>query len=143
MDKKIKENGGVSKGDFIIEEYANNHYEIKRLYISRNAKKVLREIWESNGKGEVPQTWTTQHLGKKILDEFCNGENVGIVGEYEINRDDRGRISIVRSYSNGMQGLRECAEYFNLEVDPTWNNLQLGSRLIKHIKALNEACKKD
>ena len=137
MANEIKENGGVSKGDFIIEEYANHHYEIKRLYISGNARKVLKEICESNGKGEVPQTWTTQHLGKKILDEFCNGENAGTVGEYEIERDNQGRISIIRSYSNRMQGLRECAEYFHFEVDPQWNNLQLGARLIKYIKSMN------
>lgn len=139
MEKKLKENGGVSRGEFIIEEYANHHYEIKRLYISRNAKKALTEIWENNGKGEVPPTWNTQHLGKKILDEFCNGKNTGTVGEYEIDRDDQGRISVIRTYSNRMQGLRECVKAFNFKVDDNWTNLQIVARLIKHIKALNEA----
>lgn len=143
MEHKLKEHGGVSKGDFIIEEYANNHYEVKRLYISRNAMKALKEIWESSGKGEAPQTWTTQHLGRKILDEFCNGERTGTVGEYEIERDEQNRISVIRTYSNRMNGLRECAEFFDFTVDPKWNNLQLGARLIKHIRALDGTEKKD
>lgn len=141
MEQRL--NDSISRNDFIIEEYANNHYEVKRLYISRNAMKALIEIWESNGKGEVPKTWTTQHLGKKILDDFCNGERVGTVGEYEIERDEQNRISVIRTYSNRMEGLRECAAFFGFTVDPKWNNLQLGARLIKHIKALNEADKQE
>lgn len=140
-ETKLKPNGGVSRGDFIIEEYANHHYEIKRLYISRNAKDTLKEIWKNNSKGEIPKTWTTQYLGKKILDELCDGENKGVLGEYEIERDEQGRISIIRTYFNRMQGFRECAEYFHFEVDPTWNNLQMGAKLIKHIKSLKESDK--
>lgn len=143
-ERKITDD--VSLGDFMLYCYDGNHYEVERVYIDRTAMQALRDIWALCTKEPIPTTCSNnQSLGKRILDEFCNGERKGIIQDFEIVREADNSISVYRVYGKGrvMQGLRECSEHFKFPYDKGWNNMQLGARLMKYLKELKEANKKE
>ena len=80
----------MAKNSEIIDEFVvtindNNSVSVSRIYKSTMA--ALKEIAEANGI-EVQKSWTTQHLGRLLLSQFCNGEKEGTIGEYTIEREN-------------------------------------------------------
>ena len=54
-----------------------------------------------------------------------------ISGEFIIEIDKTGHVSVYRIYDNVIGSLREIYKTENLEFDPTWNTRQMGNNLIK------------
>ena len=54
-----------------------------------------------------------------------------ISGEFIIEIDKTGHVSVYRIYDNVIKSLREVYEKENLEYDPNWNTRQMGNDLIK------------
>ncbi len=54
-----------------------------------------------------------------------------ISGEFIIEIDKTGHVSVYRIYDNVIDSLREVYEKENLEYDPNWNTRQMGNNLIK------------
>lgn len=118
-------------GEFIVTIHDNNSVEVSRIY--KSTKKVLREIWEGAGKGDVPPTWTTQDLGRHILNELCGGAREATLGEYTIEREDNNRINVIKTYKNTKEGLCEAAKELNFPLDPReqgWNTQRFGRILV-------------
>ena len=123
-------------GEFIVTIDDNNSVSVSRIY--KSTMKALTEIAESKGI-EVLKTWTTQHLGRLLLTQFCNGEKEGTIGEYTIEREDNNRINVVRTYSNTMDGLREAAKVIGYTDDPKekgWNTQNFGRHLVIYAQSL-------
>lgn len=100
----------MAKKSAIVGEYIVT-VDDSKIYVSRIYKSTmaaLKEVAEANGI-DVKSTWTTQHLGRLLLTQFCNGATAGTIGEYEIQRDPNNRINVIRTYTNSSQGLREAA----------------------------------
>ena len=100
--------------------------------------KALTEIAESKGI-EVLKSWTTQHLGRMLLTQFCNGEKEGTIGEYTIEREANNRINVIRTYSNTMYGLREATKVIGYTEDPKekgWNRQHFGCHLVIYAQSL-------
>ena len=123
-------------GEFIVTIDDNNSVSVSRIY--KSTMKALTEIAESKGI-EVLKTWTTQHLGRLLLTQFCNGEKEGTIGEYTIEREDNNRINVIRTYSNTMDGLREAAKVIGYTDDPKekgWNTQNFGRHLVIYAQSL-------
>ena len=115
-------------GEYVVTINDNNSVSVSRIYKSTMA--------EANGI-EVQKTWTTQHLGRLLLSQFCNGEKEGTIGEYTIEREDNNRINVIRTYSNTMEGLKEAAKVANYTEDPKengWNTQNFGRRLVNYVQ---------
>lgn len=100
----------MAKKSAIVGEYIVT-VDDSKIYVCRIYKSTmaaLKEVAEANGI-DVKSTWTTQHLGRLLLTQFCNGATQGTIGEYDIQRDPNNRINVIRNYSNNLQGLREAA----------------------------------
>ena len=85
------------------------------------------------------KTWTTQHLGRLLLTQYCNGEKEGTIGEYTIEREANNRINVIRTYSNTMDGLREAAKVIGYTEDPKekgWNTQNFGRHLVIYAQSL-------
>lgn len=54
-----------------------------------------------------------------------------ISGEFIIEIDNTGHVSVYRIYDNVIDSLREIYQTEKLEYDPTWNTRQMGNNLIK------------
>ena len=54
-----------------------------------------------------------------------------ISGEFIIEIDKTGHVSVYRIYDNVIDSLREIYQTEKLEYDPTWNTRQMGNNLIK------------
>ena len=120
--------------EFIVTLNDNNSVSVSRIYKSTMA--AIKEIAEANGI-EVQKTWTTQHLGRLLLSQFCNGEKEGTIGEYTIEREDNNRINVIRTYSNTMEGLKEAAKVANYTEDPKengWNTQNFGRHLVNYVQ---------
>ena len=66
--------------------------------------------------------------------KFKDMENIKksvISGEFIIEIDKTGHVSVYRIYDNVMGSIREIYEKENLEYDPTWTQRQIGYNLIK------------
>ena len=123
-------------GEFIVTIDDNNSVSVSRIY--KSTMKALTEIAESKGI-EVLKTWTTQHLGRLLLTQFCSGEKEGTIGEYTIEREDNNRINVIRTYSNTIDGLREAAKVFGYTEDPKekgWNTQNYGRHLVIYAQSL-------
>ena len=123
-------------GEYIVTIDDNNSVSVSRIY--KSTMKALTEIAESKGI-EVLKSWTTQHLGRLLLTQFCNGEKEGTIGEYTIEREANNRINVVRTYSNTMDGLREAAKVIGYTEDPKekgWNTQNFGRRLVIYAQSL-------
>lgn len=123
-------------GEYIVTIDDNNSVSVSRIY--KSTMKALTEIAESKGI-EVLKTWTTQHLGRLLLTQFCNGEKEGTIGEYAIEREDNNRINVIRTYSNTMDGLREAANFIGYKEDPKergWNTQNYGRHLVIYAQSL-------
>lgn len=123
-------------GEFIITIDDNNSVSVSRIY--KSTMKALTEIAESKGI-EVLKTWTTQHLGRLLLTQFCSGEKEGTIGEYTIEREDNNRINVIRTYFNTIDGLREAAKVFGYTEDPKekgWNTQNYGRHLVIYAQSL-------
>ena len=123
-------------GEFIVTIDDNNSVSVSRIY--KSTMKALTEIAESKGI-EVLKTWTTQHLGRLLLTQFCNGEKEGTIGEYTIEREANDRINVIRTYSNTMDGLREAAKVIGYTEDPKekgWNTQNFGRHIVIYAQSL-------
>lgn len=123
-------------GEYIVTIDDNNSVSVSRIYKSTMA--ALTEIAEANGL-KVEKTWTTQHLGRLLLSQFCNGEKEGTIGEYTIEREGNNRINVIRTYSNTMKGLTETAKIANYSEDPKemgWNTQNFGRHLVDYVQNL-------
>lgn len=123
-------------GEYIVTIDDNNSVSVSRIY--KSTMKALTEIAESKGI-EVLKTWTTQHLGRLLLTQFCNGEKEGTIGEYTIEREANDRINVIRTYSNTMDGLREAAKVIGYTEDPKekgWNTQNFGRHLVIYAQSL-------
>lgn len=123
-------------GEYIVTIDDNNSVSVSRIY--KSTMKALTEIAESKGI-EVLKSWTTQHLGRLLLTQFCNGEREGTIGEYTIEREANNRINVVRTYSNTMDGLREAAKVIGYTEDPKekgWNTQNFGRHLVIYAQSL-------
>ena len=123
-------------GEYIVTIDDNNSVSVSRIY--KSTMKALTEIAESKGI-EVLKSWTTQHLGRLLLTQFCNGEKEGTIGEYTIEREGNNRINVIRTYSNTMDGLREAAKVIGYTEDPKekgWNTQNFGRHLVIYSQSL-------
>ena len=123
-------------GEYIVTIDDNNSVSVSRIY--KSTMKALTEIAESKGI-EVLKTWTTQHLGRLLLTQYCNGEKEGTIGEYTIEREANNRINVIRTYSNTMDGLREAAKVIGYTEDPKekgWNTQNFGRHLVIYAQTL-------
>ncbi|MBD5210266.1 MAG: hypothetical protein HDS77_08370 [Bacteroidales bacterium] len=123
-------------GEYIVTIDDNNSVSVSRIY--KSTMKALTEIAESKGI-EVLKTWTTQHLGRLLLTQYCNGEKEGTIGEYTIEREANNRINVIRTYSNTMDGLREAAKVIGYTEDPKekgWNTQNFGRHLVIYAQSL-------
>ena len=123
-------------GEFIVTIDDNNSVSVSRIY--KSTMKALTEIAESKGI-EVLKTWTTQHLGRLLLTQFCNGEKEGTICEYSIEREANDRINVIRTYSNTMDGLREAAKVIGYTEDPKekgWNTQNFGRHIVIYAQSL-------
>ena len=123
-------------GEYIVTIDDNNSVSVSRIY--KSTMKALTEIAESKGI-EVLKTWTTQHLGRLLLTQFCNGEKEGTIGEYTIEREANDRINVIRTYSNTMDGLREAAKVIGYTEDPKekgWNTQNFGRHIVIYAQSL-------
>ena len=123
-------------GEYIVTIDDNNSVSVSRIY--KSTMKALTEIAESKGI-EVLKSWTTQHLGRLLLTQFCNGEKEGTIGEYTIEREANNRINVIRTYSNTMDGLREAAKVIGYTEDPKekeWNTQNFGRHLVIYAQSL-------
>ena len=123
-------------GEYIVTIDDNNSVSVSRIY--KSTMKALTEIAESKGI-EVLKSWTTQHLGRLLLTQFCNGEKEGTIGEYTIERETNNRINVIRTYSNTMDGLREAAKVIGYTEDPKekgWNTQNFGRHLVIYAQSL-------
>lgn len=119
-------------GEYIVTIDDNNSVSVSRIY--KSTMKALTEIAESKGI-EVLKTWTTQHLGRLLLNQFCNGEKEGTIGEYTIEREANNRINVIRTYSNTMGGLIEVAKSIGYTEDPKekgWSTQNFGRHLVNY-----------
>lgn len=121
-------------GEYIVTIDDNNSVSVSRIY--KSTKKALTEIWESNGKGEVPEKWTTQDLGRHILKELCDGAKEATIGEYTIEREANNRINLLRTYKVAKEGLRECAESIGFPYEKEWNTQNFGRYLVIYAQSL-------
>ena len=125
-------------GEYIVTIDDNNSVSVSRIY--KSTMKALTEIAESKGV-EVLKTWTTQHLGRLLLAQFCNGEKDGTIGEYTIEREDNNRINVIRTYANTMDGLREAAKAIGYAEDPKekgWNTQNFGRHLVIYAQPIKK-----
>lgn len=125
-------------GEYIVTIEDNNSVSVSRIY--KSTMKALVEIAEANGI-EVLKSWTTQHLGRLLLAQLCNGEKEGAIGEYTIEREDNNRINVIRTYKNTMDGLREAALVAGFKEDPKengWNTQNFGRQLVNFVQALKK-----
>ena len=123
-------------GEYIVTIDDNNSVSVSRIY--KSTMKALTEIAESKGI-EVLKTWTTQHVGRLLLTQYCNGEKEGTLGEYTIEREANNRINVIRTYSNTMDGLREAAKVIGYTEDPKekgWNTQNFGRHLVIYAQTL-------
>ena len=123
-------------GEYIVTIDDNDSVSVSRIY--KSTMKALTEIAESKGI-EVLKTWTTQHLGRLLLTQYCNGEKEGTIGEYTIEREANNRINVIRTYSNTMDGLREAAKVIGYTEDPKekgWNTQNFGRHLVIYAQSL-------
>lgn len=118
-------------GEFIITVNDNNSVSVSKIYKSTMA--ALKEVAAANGF-EVSSKSTTQDLGRKLLAQFCNGEKKGTIGEYLIEREDNQRINVIRTYSNTIEGLRQCADSIQFHYEKEWNTQYFGSVLVNYIE---------
>lgn len=121
-------------GEYIVTIDDNNSISVSRIY--KSTKAALREIWESNGKGEVPHSWTTQDLGRRILNELCGGAKEATIGEYTIEREANNRINLIRNYKVAKEGLRDCADDNKIPYEKEWNTQNFGRRLVNYVQEL-------
>ena len=123
-------------GEYIVTIDDNNSVSVSRIY--KSTMKALTEIAESKGI-DVLKSWTTQHLGRLLLTQFCNGEKEGTIGEYTIEREANNRINVIRTYSNTMDGLREAAKVIGYTEDPKekgWSTQNVGRHLVIYAQLL-------
>lgn len=122
--------------EYIVEANDNGTFTVYK--IPRFTKEVLRTIWEQSGKGEVPATWTTQDLGRRILKELCEGKKEAVIElnnvEYEITRDPNNRINVKQTFKVAKDGLKECADSIEFQYDTDWTTRQLGAKLLEYWK---------
>lgn len=122
-------------GEYIVTVNDNYSVAVDRIY--KSTMKALTEIAKANGI-EVLKTWTTQHLGRLLLTQFCNGEKEGTIGEYTIEREDNNRINVIRHYKTTMDGLREAAAVAKYMEDPKlngWNTQTYGNKLVTFVES--------
>ncbi len=124
-------------GEYIITIDDNNSVSVSRIY--KSTKKALTDIWEGNGKGEVPSNWTTQDLGRRILNELCGGAKEATIGEYTIEREANNRINLIRTYKVTKDGLRDCAESIGFPYEKEWTTQQFGRKLIDYFTVGKES----
>ena len=123
-------------GEYIVTIDDNNSVTVSRIY--KSTMKALTEIAESKGI-DVLKSWTTQHLGRLLLTQFCNGEKEGTIGEYTIEREANNRINVIRTYSNTMDGLREAAKVIGYTEDPKekgWSTQNFCRHLVIYAQSL-------
>lgn len=121
-------------GEFIVTIDDNNSVSVSRIY--KSTKEALKKIWEDNGKGAAPEKWTTQDLGRHILNELCDGAKEATIGDYTIEREANNRINILRTYKIAKEGLRECADSIVFHYEKECNTLNFGRQLVIYIKSL-------
>ncbi len=114
-------------GEFIITIDDDKSVSVSRIY--RSTMAALKIIAKKKGF-DVDPKWNTQRLGKLLLDNFCDGERTGTIGEYVIEREDSGRINVLQTYNNTIEALRQCSKACGFEYDPKWNTQTFGNKLV-------------
>lgn len=121
-------------GEYIITIDDNNSVSVSRIY--KSTKEALRKIWEDNGKGTAPEKWTTQDLGRHILNDLCDGAKEATIGDYTIEREANNRINVLRTYKVAKEGLRDCAESIGFPYEKEWDTQNFGRRLVNYAQTL-------
>lgn len=118
-------------GEFIVTVNDDNSVSVSKIYKSTMA--ALKEVAVANGL-EVSPNWNTQDLGRKLLAQFCDGAKEGTIGEYQIEREANQRINVIRTFSNTIEGLRQCADSIKFHYEKDWNTQYFGSVLVNYIE---------
>lgn len=118
-------------GEFIVTINDDESVSVNKIYKSTMA--ALKEIAVANGF-EVSPKWNTQDLGRRLLAQFCNGAKEGTIGEYQIEREANQRINVIRTFSNTIEGLRQCADTIKFPYEKDWNSQYFGNVLVNYIE---------
>lgn len=116
-------------GEYIITEEDSGAIRVCQIY--DNVKESLRQCAKDVGF-KYDNQWTTQQLGKKLIDQYGDGSTAEI-GEYTISRDGSGHIDSYRVFGNTIAVLRKIASQVGMEQQPNWNTRQLGNKLIDFV----------
>ncbi len=125
----MAKNKSVSIGEYILQIDENKSVTVYRIYKSTIAG--LKECAASMNF-EVKDTWFAQALGRNLLKEFCNGEKSGTIGEFYIERDEKGHIDAYRKYSNSIDALREISDAIGFPYEKKWNTQTFGAKLLEY-----------
>ena len=116
-------------GEYIITVEDSGSIRVCRIY--DNVIASLRECAKAVGFKFDPK-WTTQELGKKLIEEYGEGD-VAEIGEYTISRTGSGHIDSYRVYGNTKKILLKLAEQIDFPANDGWNTRTLGSKMVDFI----------
>ncbi len=129
MKKQTKKSATI--GEYIIE--SGEQWQAKAYKIPRSVWAALKECARKQGFEFTPEKETTHSLGWKLLKEFCDGADSGVIGEYHIERKENGHINLYVEYKNTIGALREVARHLDgLEWDEKWNTRSAGRRIVDY-----------
>lgn len=121
----------VIAGEYIIEIADNGHVDVLR--VPSNAKGAMREIAEEKNF-PVDAKWNTQDLGRKLVNEFGDGE-VAHFGDIVVKRLPTKKIEIYKECGHGnvKEELRIISDKMGFPYDESWNTQTLGSKLVDYL----------
>lgn len=127
----------MAKRSEIIGEYIltiNDNNSVNVSFVPDNTKKELLGICESKG---IPASaeLTTHQIGNLLFKELGKrGDKELVFDEYEIKKDDNGRINVLKSFANTKEGLRIISEKVGFNYDKAWDTQHFGRQLLNFIE---------
>ena len=128
----------MAKRSEIIGEYIltiNDNNSVNVSFVPDNTKKELLAICEAKGITPSPGL-TTHQLGNLLFKELGKrGDKELVFDEYEIKKDENGRINVLKSFANTKEGLRIISEKVGFKYDKAWDTQHFGRQLLNFIES--------
>ena len=121
----------VIAGEYIIEIADNGRVDVLRVYsnLYQTMLGIAKEM-----DFPVDEKWNTQDLGRKLVNEFGDGE-VAYFGDIVVKRLPTQQIEIYKECGNGKARaeLRRISNMMGFLGDESWNTQPFYSKLVDYL----------
>jgi len=122
----------VIAGEYIIEIADNGYIDVLRVY--SNLYQTMRGIAKEKDF-PVDEKWNTQDLGRKLVNEFGDGEEAHF-GDIVVKILPTQQIEIYKEcggHGTVKAELRTISEKMDFRYEESWNFLTFASKLVDHL----------